>query len=141
MFKNVLRDTAATRAHAAIINALEVEVVTLRDRAKDSRGREYLRLHLIALRAFSQSWSRLMPGSTPLAFAQAWDAHSTVVRGTAHRVLLDFVELQMDLIMDDVAVDMAWFRSTSTLATAMASESCLLELVGPQRIPSLRSLV
>lgn len=130
MFRNVLHETAATRAHAAIINILEVERTLLRHEQTNAHSRERYRLFSIAHRAFVASWNKLMPQTDPLGYASAWDAHAGSSR--AFWRLAKEVERCMVQILNDVAEGLHWFRSVS-FSHVQASEEALQDILDSQR--------
>lgn len=127
MFRNVLIETASTRAHSAIINAIEAEVIARRDTSATVRDRANLRMFMIARNAFLKSWNKLVPHIDPFTYAMAWDSkfNKAVRKG---RVIAE-VDKMIRMILSDVAVDIESLMPIENFEDIMGAETALSEIM------------
>lgn len=130
MSKKVFVECASTRAHAAILNALEIEVITRRDTVVNVYDRNVLRLFSIARAAFQKSWDVLMPNVDSISFANAWDTHiSSVTRRNAKKIN-ELVNNYIRMILEDVTGELQEFMPVMSLDAVAGYEEALTKIVG-----------
>lgn len=139
MFKNVLIETASTRAHSAILNALEVEVITRRDTAVTVYDKANLRMFTVARQAFANSWDTLMPHVDSVSYAIAWDNHFE--KSFRKGKVIDQVNSYIAMIFEDVASDLEALFPISSMEEIAGAEKALTEIVGIENESNLLALV
>lgn len=127
MFRNVLIETASTRAHSAILNALEVEVITRRDTSITPRDRANLRMFVVARTAFLKSWNKLVPHTDSVSFAIAWD--QKLAGSIRKNRIIAEVDRYMKMILEDVAVDLESLFPIVNFEEISGAEEALSEIM------------
>lgn len=141
MLKNVLIDTASTRAHSAILNSLKIEVITRRDTAVTVYDRAELRIFTVAHKAFESSWNKLMPHVDSISYAVAWDAHLEGLSKAKQAKSIETANGFIGLILDDVAVDLENLLPISSIEAVSGAESALVSIVGVENQSSLLAMI
>ena len=139
MFKNVLMETASTRAHSAILNTLEIEVITRRDTAVTVYDKAYLRMYTVARKAFADSWDILMPHVDSISYAVAWDKYYETSRRKKN--VIETVNEYIELIFQDIAADLEAMFPISSMEEISGAERALSEIVGVENRNNLLALV
>lgn len=129
MFKNIMRDTAPRRALAAIINTLDIEIITRRDTAKTSQDRAELRMFILAHKSFTNAWNALNPETNPISYAIAWDTHLTANRRFNVKKFENLVRHYVENILSEVAVDIENLLPVSNIENIRAGEQALADIV------------
>lgn len=128
MFKNVMKETASRRALAAIINTLDVEIISRRDTYTNSRERAELRMFMVAHKGFMQAWNTLNADTDPVSYAVAWDAHLSSMVFNKHRIE-SLVHHHVRTILAEVAVDIEALLPVSNIENIRSGEKALAEIV------------
>lgn len=129
MFGNIMRDTAPRRAMAAIINTLDVEIITRRDTSSTSRDRAELRMFIMAHKSFTNAWNAINPNSDPVSYAVAWDTHLSANRRFNNQKFEAIVQNHVRSILSEVAVDIEALLPISSIENIRAGEKALTKIV------------
>jgi len=132
MFGNVMRDTAARRAMAAIINTLDVEIISRRDTCSTSRDRAELRMFILTYNSFKQAWDTLNPDCDSISYAIAWDEHLSARRFNKQKIE-NLVHHHVRTILSEVSGDIKALLPVSTIENIRAGEKALSEIVDIDR--------
>lgn len=139
MFRNVLIETASTRAHSAILNALEVEVITRRDTAVTVYDKANLRMFVVARQAFADSWNTLMPNVDSISYAIAWDNHFE--KSKRKRNVMDTVNEYMQMILEDIAKELESLFPIENIEDIAGAEKALSEITGADKSENLLAFI
>lgn len=129
MFGNVLRETAYRRALAAIINILDIEIISRRDITSTAADRAELRMFLLSHKSFMKAWEALNPDCNPVSYAIAWDSYLHSARYVNNARMEQRVQNCVRSILSDVAIDIENLLPVSSIDIIRRGEQALSEIV------------
>lgn len=129
MFGNVLRETAYRRALAAIINILDIEIISRRDITSTAADRAELRMFILSHKSFMKAWDALNPDCNPVSYAIAWDSYLHSARYVNNARMEQRVQNCVRSILSDVAIDIENLLPVSSIDIIRRGEQALSEIV------------
>ena len=129
MFGNVLRETAYRRALAAIINILDIEIISRRDITSTAADRAELRMFILSHKSFMKAWEALNPDCNPVSYAIAWDSYLHSARYVNNARMEQRVQNCVRSILSDVAIDIENLLPVSSIDIIRRGEQALSEIV------------
>ena len=129
MFGNVLRETAYRRALAAIINILDIEIISRRDTTSTAADRAELRMFILSHKSFMKAWEALNPDCNPVSYAIAWDSYLHSARYVNNARMEQRVQNCVRSILSDVAIDIENLLPVSSIDIIRRGEQALSEIV------------
>ena len=129
MFGNVLRETAYRRALAAIINILDIEIISRRDTTSTAADRAELRMFILSHKSFMKAWDALNPDCNPVSYAIAWDSYLHSARYVNNARMEQRVQNCVRSILSDVAIDIENLLPVSSIDIIRRGEQALSEIV------------
>lgn len=128
MFGKILRETAYRRALAAIINTLNIEIITRRDTTCTAADRAELRMFLLAHKSFSRAWDALNPDCNSVSYAIAWDSYLRDARYVNNARMESRVQDCVQTIMSEVAIDIERLLPISSIEMIRHGEKALAQI-------------
>ena len=129
MFGNGLRETAYRRALAAIINILDIEIISRRDTTSTAADRAELRMFILSHKSFMKAWEALNPDCNPVSYAIAWDSYLHSARYVNNARMEQRVQNCVRSILSDVAIDIENLLPVSSIDIIRRGEQALSEIV------------
>lgn len=129
MFGKILRETAYRRALAAIINTLDIEIISRRDIARTSADRAELRMFILSHKSFMKAWNALNSECNPVSYAIAWDSYLHSARYVNNSRMEQRVQDCVRSILSEVAVDIEMLLPVSSIEIVRRGEKALAEIV------------
>lgn len=129
MFGNVLRETAYRRALAAIINILDIEIISRRDITSTAADRAELRMFILSHKSFMKAWDALNPDCNPVSYAIAWDSYLHSARYVNNARMEQRVQNCVRSILSEVAIDIENLLPVSSIDIIRRGEQALSEIV------------
>lgn len=129
MFGKILRETAYRRALAAIINILDIEIISRRDIARTATDRAELRMFILSHKSFMKAWNKLNPDCNPISYAIAWDSYLNSARYVNNARMEQRVQNCVRCIMSEVSIDIELLLPVSSIEIIRHGENALSEIV------------